>query len=556
MTRSTAIVLLALTVLTSCTDNQPAGPAPEPPDLFRSVEHDAYIVTLNRNARASSVAQGHGVQVDRVFEHALNGFTARIPRPAIHGLLRNPHVQTIEPDGAINSESGVQGEPAWGLDRIDQRAMPLDKAYSFTHTGRGVSAYIIDSGIRFSHDDFEGRAVRGADFIGDGQDGNDCRGHGTHVAGIVGGSKFGVAKETRLVSVRVLNCNGSGSVSGVIAGIDWVIANNRGPAVANISLGTTKSETLNQAVRKLIAAGVQTAIAAGNSDTDACTVSPASTSDAVTVGNAGTGISDIRQPASNWGDCVDLFAPGAAIRSASHLSDTASVLRGGTSMSAPHAAGVMALCLHENPALSPSQLQQMIVANATQNVVTDAKSENAHLLYSLRNAGTAPPPTTSTPPTASFATDCQDTDCSFIDHSSPTGSVVKWAWDFGDGSASTERSPTRRYAKAGAYMVVQTVTDEAGLTDTAARTILVSEPETDGIQLSATGTQTKGVRRVTLSWTNATSPTVDIFRNGAVANVANTGTYVDEFKGGGGTVTYSVCDAGTIRCSPEVTVGF
>jgi subtilisin family serine protease len=466
-------------------------------------------------------------------------------------------VQTIEADGMVTGEGYIQDNATWGLDRIDQRAYPLDNAYRYTHTGQGVTAYIIDTGIRFDHNDFEGRAVRGFDAIGDGQDGDDCRGHGTHVAGIVGGKEWGVAKKVKLVSVRVLNCNGVGSVSGVVAGIDWVAGNNKGPAVANLSLGmATTSQTMNTATRNMVAAGVQAAIAAGNSDADACTFSPASTREAVTVGNAGTGVSDVRQPASNWGDCVDLFAPGAAIRSASHLDNTSSVLRGGTSMAAPHAAGVMALWLEEDPTLTPSQLQEMIVSHATQDVVTDAKSENAHMLFSLRDGATPPPPPSAAPPTASFAADCEETDCSFIDQSSPDGSIVKWAWDFGDGSTSSERNPSRRYEKAGAYTVVQTVTDEAGLTDTAARTILVTEPETDGIQLSATGTQAKGVRRVTLSWSGAASTTVDVFRNGSVATMPNTGSYVDEFKGGGGSFTYSICDAGTIRCSPEVTVKF
>jgi subtilisin family serine protease len=556
MTRSTLIVLLGLAALIGCGEFEPAAPGTQAPDPFRT-GLESYIVTLAPGGRPVDVARGHGLEPDHIYEYALNGFSARIPRQAIEGLLRTPDVQTIEADGMVTGEGYIQDNATWGLDRIDQRAYPLDNAYRYTHTGQGVTAYIIDTGIRFDHNDFEGRAVRGFDAIGDGQDGDDCRGHGTHVAGIVGGKEWGVAKKVKLVSVRVLNCNGVGSVSGVVAGIDWVAGNNKGPAVANLSLGmATTSQTMNTATRNMVAAGVQAAIAAGNSDADACTFSPASTREAVTVGNAGTGVSDVRQPASNWGDCVDLFAPGAAIRSASHLDNTSSVLRGGTSMAAPHAAGVMALWLEEDPTLTPSQLQEMIVSHATQDVVTDAKSENAHMLFSLRDGATPPPPPSAAPPTASFAADCEETDCSFIDQSSPDGSIVKWAWDFGDGSTSSERNPSRRYEKAGAYTVVQTVTDEAGLTDTAARTILVTEPETDGIQLSATGTQAKGVRRVTLSWSGAASTTVDVFRNGSVATMPNTGSYVDEFKGGGGSFTYSICDAGTIRCSPEVTVKF
>jgi subtilisin family serine protease len=556
MMRSTSIVLLLMAALVGCGEFDVAAPVSTVPDAFRNPGDDPYIVTVSASGRAADVAQSHGLQAYATFEHALNGFAARIPRQAIQGLLRNPYVQTIEPDDVVTADSYAQSDPTWGLDRIDQRALPLDKRYAYTHTGNGVTAYIIDSGIRFDHVDFEGRAVLGVDVIRDGQNGNDCRGHGTHVAGTVGGKTWGVAKQVRLVSVRVLDCNGAGTVSGVISGIDWVIANSQAPAVANLSLGAAKNETLNQAVRKLIASGVQIAVAAGNSNTDACTISPASTLEAVTVGAAGTAHIDDRQTFSNWGDCLDLFAPGAAIVSASHLDATSSVARSGTSMAAPHAAGVMALWLQEDPTLAPTQLQQMIIANATQDVVKDAKSVNAHMLHSVLDGTAAPPPPpSSTPPTASFTSDCQDTDCAFVDQSTPAGGIVRWAWDFGDGSTSTAQNPGKRFDRAGSYLVVQTVTDEDGLTDTATRTILVSEPETDGIQLSAAGTQLRGLRRVTLSWSGAVGTAVDIFRNGAMATVANTGSYVDEFRGGGA-VTYSVCDAGTIRCSPEVTVQF
>jgi serine protease len=555
MTRSKMIALLGLMGLFACGEFTPSGPELLGPDIFHAEQAERYIVILGPQANPADVVHGHGLHADLVFEHALNGFSAKIPRRAIQGLLRNPHVQAIVPDGEITGDAEIQVDPTWGLDRIDQRGLPLDKTYGYAYTGRGVTAYIIDSGIRFDHVDFDGRARRGFDVIGDGQDGADCRGHGTHVAGTVGGRTWGVAKEVDLVSVRVLDCNGRGTVSGAIAGIDWILRNHRGPGVANMSLGAARNEALNEAVRKLTAADVAVTVAAGNSDTDACTLSPASTPEAVTVGSAGSIRRNVRRPYSNWGDCVDLFAPGSEITSASHMDSWSSVVRSGTSMASPHAAGVLALWLQGDPSLVPSQLHHLIVANATQDVVEDAKSRNAHMLYSFRESAAAPPPPATEPPAASFSASCEEIECAFMDESTPAGSIVAWAWDLGDGSTSTAPNPTKRYARAGTYTVVQTVIDKAGLTDTAVRTILVTEPEEAGILLAASGTQTKGVRRVTLSWTGASTPSVDLFRNDRFITIPDTGTYLDEFKGGG-SVSYAVCDAGTTRCSPEVTVKF
>jgi subtilisin family serine protease len=557
MTRSKMIALLGLMVLFACGEFDATGPQMVGPDIFRAVQDERYIVILEPQGSPGDVARDHGLQVNLVFEQAVNGFSASIPRNAIQGLLRNPQVQVVEADVAVTVETDVQADATWGLDRIDQRSQPLDGLYYYTHNGEGVSAYIVDTGIRFDHQEFEGRAVRGFDAFNDGQNGNDCNGHGTHVAGTVGAKTWGVAKRTRLVSVRVLDCTGTGSSSTIIAGIDWIMKNNRDPAVANFSIGGSRSETVNKAVRNLNAAGVQSSIAAGNEGADACLSSPGSTLEAVTVG--GTGKTDTRRATSNWGPCVDVFAPGSAIYSASHVDQTSSMARSGTSMAAPHAAGVMALWLHQDPTLTPAQLHHMIIAHATQNVVIDAQSENAHLLHSLWGDVAAPPPAPPAeddpPPSADFTASCEHTDCEFTDLSIPEGSVVAWKWDFGDGTSSDARHPVKQYALAGSYLVVESVTDEAGRTDSAARTILVTEPEEDGIQLSASGVQAKGVRRVTLAWSGAVTETVDLFRNGAMATVPNSGSFVDEYRGGGA-VTYSLCDRGTIRCSPEVTVRF
>ena len=436
-----------------------------------------YIVVFRDDAHvppglARRLLDQHGGELEHEYTAALRGFAARLPIQALEGIRRNPHVELIEQDVVIQDEAFQQSDPVWNLDRIDQREFPLDKTYNFTHTGAGVTAYIIDTGIRFDHQEFGGRAVRGFDVFNDGWDGDDCRGHGTHVAGIVGGTVWGVAKDVNLVSVRVLDCQGSGTVSGAIAGIDWVTKNRQLPAVANMSFGAGLSESLNRAVRNLIQSGVQATIAAGNSDADACNVSPASTREAVTVGNAGTSVRDVRRPNSNWGDCLDLFAPGGSILAASHLDSTSGVYRGGTSMAAPHVAGVMALLLHENPALAPSELHTMIVSNATQNVVDDAKSANAHMLHALRDSAPSP----ATPPTAAFSANCSGLTCSFDASASSGGSasIARYDWTFGDGATGSGVTASRTYLGEGSYAVTLTVTNTDGASRQTTKTVSVS----------------------------------------------------------------------------------
>jgi subtilisin family serine protease len=468
----------------------------------------ARIVVLEPTANAADVAAAYGVQARHLYTHALNGFAGSIAEAARDGLLRDARVVAVVEDEEVTTDGGVQQDPTWGLDRIDQRMLPLDKAYSYVASGIGVTAYIIDSGIRFDHVDFEGRAVQGHDVLSDGQNGADCNGHGTHVAGTVGGRTWGVAKDVRLVSVRVINCSGTGTVSGVIAGIDWIIKNNQGPAVATLSLGAAKNETLNKAVRNLIGAGVQVAVAAGNSNADACTRSPSSTLEAVVVGAAGTAHVNQRQTFSNWGDCVDVFAPGSAIVSASHQDATSSVIKSGTSMAAPHAAGVMALWLEENPALTPAQLHQLIVANATQGIVEDAKSANAHMLYSLREGSAPPPPPTEggeSLPTADFSAGCSELACSFDGSASASsgGSITGYEWSFGDGSTGTGKTSSRTYAAAGTYTVTLTVTDSKGGQASKSASVTASAPPQPLVapagpsDLSAT---LRALNRVDLTW--------------------------------------------------------
>ncbi len=312
---------------------------------------------------------------------ALQGYAARLPEQALNGLVHNPNIAYIEVDQLVSIDV-TQSNPTWGLDRIDQHALPLDKAYTYNYTGAGVTAYIIDTGIRTSHTEFGGRASIGYDSVGDGQNGKDCNGHGTHVSGTVGGSTYGVAKAVSLVAVRVLNCSGSGTVSGVVAGVDWVTKNHKDPAVANMSLGGGISSALDTAVANSISAGVTYSIAAGNSNRDACKFSPARVPAALTVG--ATTSTDSRASYSNYGKCLDLFAPGSSITSAWYSSDTATNTISGTSMATPHVTGVTALYLQAHPGASPSAVSAAITGAATTGTVKSAGRGSPNLLlYSL-----------------------------------------------------------------------------------------------------------------------------------------------------------------------------
>jgi subtilisin family serine protease len=328
-------------------------------------------------ARATEMSTTFGAGLTHVYAHAINGFSAWMSDDRAVALSDDPRVKFVEED-SIMTATVTQTNPPWGLDRIGQRDLPLNQAYSYTATGAGVHAYIIDTGIRVTHTQFGGRASVGFDAVRDGQNGNDCNGHGTHVSGTVGGSTFGVAKSVALVAVRVLNCSGSGSTSGVIAGIDWVTAFHISPAVANMSLGGGISTALDSAVRTSIASGVTYAIAAGNSNTNAANSSPARVAEAITVG--ATTINDARSSFSNFGSVVDIFAPGSSILSAWRTSDTATNTISGTSMATPHVAGVAARFLQNNRGATPAQVRNELVAQATLNHLSGIPGGTANRL--------------------------------------------------------------------------------------------------------------------------------------------------------------------------------
>jgi subtilisin family serine protease len=350
-----------------------------------------YIVTLREagavdadEVRAAAHEQlaerSAAAEATRTYAEALPGYAARLTPGEAESLEDDPAVVAVEPDVPVHTQAAgparvrpvaapqVQSGPPWGLDRIDQRELPLSGTYAFGGTGAGVTAYLVDSGLRASHVEFQGRATGGFDAV-DGGAIDDCDGHGTHVASTLGGHTFGVAKDVRLVPVRVLGCDGAGALSDLIGGLDWVIADHVAgePAVANLSLGGVDSVALDEAVGRLIADGITVVVAAGNGEGDACASSPARVPGALTV--AATDRRDDVAPFSNTGSCVDLAAPGVEVPGASNGSDTASGTMNGTSMASPHVAGVAARLLGADPAATPAEVSWQLVVGATVGAV-------------------------------------------------------------------------------------------------------------------------------------------------------------------------------------------
>ncbi|HUP61905.1 MAG TPA: S8 family serine peptidase [Thermoanaerobaculia bacterium] len=366
---------------------------------------DSYIVVFEDrvddvDTLADDLVRQHRGRKNYVYRNTIKGFAANMSEQAAAALSKHPKVAYVEQDQVVTADA-TQSSATWGIDRIDQRDLPLSGTYTYNYTGSGVKAYIIDTGIRRTHSEFGGRAIHGYTAISDGRGSDDCNGHGTHVAGTVGGATYGVAKGVTLVAVRVLDCNGSGTTTGVIAGVDWVTSDHASgaAAVANMSLGGGASTSLDDAVRRSISDGVTYAIASGNSNADACNYSPARVAEALTV-NSSTN-TDARSSFSNWGTCTDLFAPGSSITSAWYTSDTATNTISGTSMAAPHVAGVVALYLHQNGYQSPATVHSAINNNATPNKITSAGSGSPNrLLYSLWGSSTPAPTISSFSPTS------------------------------------------------------------------------------------------------------------------------------------------------------------
>ncbi len=379
----------ASTALAQVNPDNPADPpathvfAPSKPIEGR------YIVVfkasvVNPVSETVNIMRAFNRPVHHTYTSALKGFSATLSNAAVQAIRNNPRVDYVEQDQTVslNSAGTRQTSATWGLDRIDQRDRLLDTQYHYNYTGSGVDAYILDTGILATHVEFTGRLKPGFNVIADANGSNDCHGHGTHVAGTVGGTTWGVAKGVSLIPVRVLDCNGSGSYSGVIAGIDWVANTTARPAVANMSLGGGKSTAMNTAVKGAVGKGITMVVAAGNDSRDACNFSPASEPTAITV--AATTSSDAKPRYSNFGTCVDIFAPGSSITSAWIGANDATRTISGTSMAAPHVAGVVALALQANPGATPASVTTFLVTNATPNILTSIGKGSPNLLvYSL-----------------------------------------------------------------------------------------------------------------------------------------------------------------------------
>ncbi|MEO8881417.1 MAG: S8 family serine peptidase [Gemmatimonadaceae bacterium] len=450
-----------------------------------------YIIVLKSGAPSSEAlvhrhALSKALKMDQHFGTVLHGFSAAVSDDDLDSLRNDPDIESVTQDRFVH-QLGTETGMGWALDRVDQKLMPLNGAFAYGATGAGVNIYVVDGGVRYTHAEFGGRAKFAYDALGG--NGSDCNGHGTGVAGIAAGSVHGVAKSATVWSVRVFPCNGMTTLSTILAGVDWVTANHKSPAVANLSLGAAAAPILDTAVERSIRSGVTYVVAAGNNSGDACLMSPGKLKDVINVG--ATDASDSRVSWSNYGSCVAMFAPGVSVASADYFSDVALASWNGTSMSAPMVAGAAALYLEGHPTASPATVRAAIVGNGTTATVKNLAGSGDRLLYTAWiGSGTvtpppaapvAPPARPAAPPVApaipvvvgaAVSYKCSHNVCAFdASASKPAAGVSSYAWTFGDGKFGTGSKWVHTYPSSASFKWSVKIIDKAGHSFTTGKAI-------------------------------------------------------------------------------------
>ena len=425
-----------------------------------------------------------GTDVLRTYSSALNGFAINADGKQIREIAQLAEFKYAEQDQTVslNLPESSRAVGSWGLDRIDQRDLPLNDTYDVAQSGRGVSAYVLDTGISPSHNDFGGRVGTGYNAVNDNNGTDDCHGHGTHVSGTVGGENFGVAKGVTLYPVRVLNCEGGEAWSTIVEGVDWLADNAKKPAVANISIGGGYSQALNDAVDAAVRKGIFITASAGNANQDACNESPSAAPSSISVG--ATTNRDARASFSNWGsDCVDIMAPGDNIVSASYQNDNGSSTMSGTSMAAPHVAGAGALFLQNNPNATPDEVFRHLESKATTGHLSGLNGSPDLLLFVQSEDGDDDDDEENNAPVAafSFKVDANNNFMVFFtnESSDADGDAMTYRWDFGDGVGSAQESPRHTYKETGSFTVKLTATDSNGASDSVEKAVRITDDDDD-----------------------------------------------------------------------------